>query len=117
MTNENYKIMQTNMERLRDDVLLRVRTIQKIRAFIASPASSATLLAVFLACASIFVSFEDIIHNMMTHAEWTGRLSYTYTSILHARIVVQIFAFFVSALGLMLIVKLLSRTPLRIFRS
>ncbi len=117
MTNESYRTMQLNMGRLREEVLSRVRTVQRIRAFLASPASSATLVVVFLACASIFVSFGDIARNLMMHSEWSGRFSYTYSSLMHTRVIVQIFAGLIMALGLIFVTKLLSRTSFRLFKS
>jgi hypothetical protein len=116
MTRNEFTKISTDMERLRDDVLSRVRTVRRIRAFFASPASSATLVIVFILCASILVSFGDIVHNIMSQTEWGGRFSYTYSSLVHSRIAVQILAGLTSLSCLALLYKILFRlrTPVYI---
>jgi hypothetical protein len=119
MRNEEFRLITEDMERLRDEVMSRVRIVRKIRAFLTSPASSATLVVVFLLCTSIFVSFTDIIHNIMIQAEWGGRVSYAYQAVMNTRMSVQVFAFLTSLSLLVLFTKILFRlrTPMYIIGS
>jgi hypothetical protein len=132
MMHNDYKLITEDMERLRQEVMSRVRTIRRIRSVLSSPYLSAVLVLIFVLCASIFVSFGDVLHNIMSQAEWGGRFSYTYSSIVHARIAVQIFAVLTSLSCLALLAKILfrlrtpvsflgnflaSRSPLKFFRS
>lgn len=129
---DEYKMVREDMARLREEVISRVRTIRRMRAFLASPMSSASLALVLVLCTSILVSFGDIVNNIMAHSEWGGRFSYTYSSLVHARVVVQVLALLTSLSCLVLLIKILSklrtpayfignfissRTPLRFFRS
>lgn len=132
MSNDNFKLVTDDMARLREEVMSRVRTVRRLKAFLASPISSATITIVCVLSASILVSFGDIIQNIMTHAEWGGRVSYTYSSLMHARIAVQVLAALTSVSLLILLSKILfrlrtpayflgtfivSRSPLKFFRS
>jgi hypothetical protein len=118
MRNEEFRLITEDMERLREEVLSRVRVVRRVRAFLASPAASAVVTISILLCASIFVSFGDIIRNIMLHTEWSGRFSYTYSSLMHARMAVQVFAGLTSVSLLVLCVRLLLRIrTLRFFRS
>ncbi len=109
MHSEDFKLITEDMERLREEVLSRVRTVRRMRAFWASPFSSAALAIIFVLCASIFVSFGDVVHNIMAHGEWSGRFSYTYASLIHTRIAVQILAVLTSVSCLILFTKILFR--------
>jgi hypothetical protein len=132
MTTQEYKMIKEDMERLRDEVMGRVRIVRKIRAFFASPVSSAAFVVVCVLSASIFVSFADVLHNIMAQTEWGSRFSYTYLSLVHARILVQVLAVLTSISGLALLAKILfrlrtpvyfignfitERTPFKFFRS
>lgn len=131
MHNNEFRMITEDMERLKERVMSRVRIVRRIRAFLSSPVSSATFAIIFLLCANIFVSFTDIVHNIMIHGEWGSRLSYTCDAVLHTRIMVQIFAALTSVSVLVLLVKILFRLktpvyflgnfltsiPLKLFRS
>lgn len=107
MTNEQLRGITNDMERLHDEVMSRVRFLRRIRAFLSSPASSAVLALLFMLCASIFVSFSDVVRNIMLQGEWGTRFSYTYDAVLHAQIAVQVFAFLTSLSFLVLFTKIL----------
>jgi hypothetical protein len=132
MYNDEFAIIQRDMARLKDEVLSRIRTVERIRAFLRSPASNATITLVLILCASIFVSFNDVVHNIMAQGEWGGRVSYTYLAIMQARVLVQVFAGLTSVSCLVLLFKVLmrlkapayfignffvTRSPVRFFRS
>ncbi len=110
----------------------RIETVNQVRNFLMSPISTATLVVAFLLCGTIFVSFADIIRNIMLQAEWGGRFSYTYSSFLHTRMVVQVLAVLTSISCLLLLAKIMlrlrtpiygigsfiaSRSPLKFLRS
>lgn len=113
MPNEDFRLITVEMERLRERVLSRVRMVRRVRAFFASPYSSALFVLAFLLCASTLVSLGDVVHNIMVHAEWGGRFSYTYDALIHARIMVQILAGLTSFSLFILVTKILFklRTP------
>ena len=121
-----YKECKTQLEiSRREDVMSRVKTVRGVRTFMASPLSSIFLATVLILCASIVVSFDDVLHNIMVHKEWGGRLSYTYSSLIHSRIVVQVFAFFTTVSLTMVFIRSIrtslhfvgNLSPLRFFRS
>jgi hypothetical protein len=107
MHNEEYKIIKEDIERLREEVMSRVKTVRRLRAVLTSPYSSAVLAIICLLSASIFISVGDVVHNIMAQGEWGGRLSYTYSSILHTGIIVQIIAGLMSLSCLALFLKIL----------
>lgn len=109
MMHNDFKQVSIDMERLKEEVLSRVRTVRRIRAFFKSPMSSASLVVILLLCASILVSFGDIVHNIMAQGAWQGRFSYTYISLLHARMAVQVLAGLTSLSFLVLFAKILFR--------
>jgi len=115
MLNDDFRLITEDMQRLRERVLSRVRMVRRIRAFFASPFSNALFVLAFLLCASTLVSIGDIVHNIMVQAEWGGRFSYTYTALIHARIMVQVLAGLTSLSLFVLVSKVLFK--LRLFRS
>ena len=132
MTRDEYSLIREDVARLREEVMSRVRTVRKIKAFFASPLCSASFAVVFISCTTIFVSLRDIVHNVMLQTEWGERFFYTYSSLLHTKVMVQILALLASACCLILFLKVLmklkapvyfvgkflhARLPVRIFRA
>lgn len=115
MRNEEFRLITRDMERLRVEVMSRVRTVRRIRSFLASPFLSAILTVVFLLCASIFVSFNNIVSNIMAQAGWSGRFYYAYSSLMHTQVAVQIFAFLTSVCCLILFTKILFRLRMPVY--
>lgn len=76
----------------REELMNRVRTVRIVRSLLGSPLAGAFFAAVFLVCISIFVSIGDVVRNILVQGEWSGRFSYTYSSLMHSRITVQILA-------------------------
>lgn len=97
-----------------NDLMVRIRTVRRFRAFMASPAASALLAGIFLLCGSIFVSIGDVIQNIMAQGEWGGRFSYAYSALMHSRFVVQALALLMMISCTMVFVRSfrLMRTPL-----
>lgn len=115
-----------------DDIMSRVRTVGGIRAFTSSPMAGACLAIVFLVSTTVVVSVRDVMSNIMAQAEWGGRLSYAFSSLLHSRFIVQALALLVLVSCTMVLFRsmrhlksplyfvgnfLASVSPLRFFRS
>ncbi len=128
-----FKEFKTTLEIDRRSYLMsRVRTVRSIRAFMASPLSSACMAILFVTISCVLVSIGDVTHNIMAHGEWSGRLSYVYTSLMHSRIIVQALVFFTIVSCFMVLVRsafklrtplyfvgnfIVSMSPVRFFRS
>jgi uncharacterized membrane protein YjjP (DUF1212 family) len=132
MHNQEFKLITEDMVRLRHEVMSRVRFVRRVRTVLSSPYLSLVFALIFVLCASIFVSLADVVHNIMVQSAWGGRLSYTYSSLMHAKIVVQILALLTSLSCAALFAKILfklktpayyvgnflvSLRPLKFFRS
>lgn len=92
----------TEMQR-NEEIMNRIRTVRMTRAFFASPFAPVALALVFFVCTSVVVSVGDVMHNIMVQGEWSGRLSYAYSSLLHSRIIVQTLALLIVISCLMVI--------------
>jgi hypothetical protein len=92
-----YKDEHRTTEELRrkEDIMSRVRTVGGLRTFMGSPMAGACLAAIFLVVGAVVVSVRDVVSNIMAQAEWGGRFSYTYSSLMHSRMIVQVLAFFI----------------------
>lgn len=130
MNNDHYRTTQEM--RRRDDIMSRVRTVGGIRMFTSSPMAGACSAIIFMVFTTVVVSVRDVMNNIMAHAEWGGRLSYTFSSLLHSRFIVQALAVLMIISCAMVLLRsmrhlkspfyfmgnfLASVSPLRFFRS
>lgn len=74
---------------LKYDVMSRVRAVNTIRTLLSSPLMSALVGIALVLSLSIIVSIGDVIKNTMAHVDWSGRFFYTYSSLIHSRLIVQ----------------------------
>lgn len=74
---------------LKYDVMSRVRAVNTIRTLLSSPLMSALVGIALVLSLSIIVSIGDVIKNTMAHVDWSERFFYTYSSLIHSRLIVQ----------------------------
>ncbi len=86
-----------NQNKVKYEVMSRIQTVRGVRAFATSPMASVFVLGALMMCSTAIVSISDIVSNIMAHADWGERFSYTFSSLLHTRILVQAFVLLIFA--------------------
>lgn len=94
---------------LKYEVMSRIKTVRNIWLFTTSPLAGAIFTTALIFCSSILVSFGDVVANMMAQVDWSERLSYVYSSLLHSRVIVQTMAILVVGSMLMLSINSVRR--------
>ncbi|MDP3962661.1 MAG: hypothetical protein Q8Q03_02235 [bacterium] len=94
---------------LKYEVMSRIKTVRNIWLFSTSPLAGVIFTAALIFCSSILVSFGDVVANMMMQVDWTNRLTYAYSSLLHSRVTVQALAILLAGSFLMVSINSLRR--------
>jgi hypothetical protein len=100
--------------RLKYDVMLRVRTVRGFRVLVSSPLATGFCAAALIIYSSMIVSLGDVMTNTMAHAFWPERLAYACSALFHSGITVQTLALLIIFACMMVLINSLRklRVPL-----
>jgi len=86
-------------------IMSRIETVRGIRNFVGSPLFNLVFLTFLLASSTLICSIESIFKNTMTYMHWGDRFSYTFSSFINSRFIVQILAVFIIISLIMILIN------------
>src|SRR3989344_4198570 len=86
-------------------IMSRKETVRGIRNFVGSPLFNLVFLTFLLAASTLICSIESIFKNTMTYMHWGDRFSYTFSSFINSRFIVQILAVFIIISLIMILIN------------
>lgn len=102
--------MNMNLEnQISSEVMLRIRTIYRIKKIALSQYTNNILLCALLAYSFFVVSIIDVLSNTISNHSVLGGISYFFSSLIHSQILVQVLSAMIFTASLRMIVNLLRK--------
>ena len=102
--------MNMNLEnQISSDVMLRIRTIYRIKKIALSQYTNNILLCALLAYLFFVVSVIDVLSNTVSNHSIFGGISYFLNSLLHSQLLVQILSIIIILASIRMVVNLLRK--------
>ena len=101
----NRKSTYSHLSQSQREIMRRVRVISFVHAFLGSPVVGAVAMLSLIFIAGMTVSLHHVGANIIAHQSWPSCITYTISSLLHTRVIVQVLAVCILALGSLILVN------------
>lgn len=102
--------MNMNLEnQMSSEVMLRIRTIYRIKKIALSQYTNNIILCSLLAYSFFLVSIVDVLTNTVSNHSLLGGINYFFTSFIHSQLTVQFLSIIIFLASIRMVVNLLRK--------